>query len=138
VRPLCWLAAFSETPCDGPLVRAHLLTRQRLRLELPEGAVWLSGREKALSWRAVQRDGLLERPGAPRVLRRMSLRQLQEDERLWVPACGGSTGLEGHHGEWDGLRLTVPRVKVPPEMLAFVDELGLTAFLKRDARVRNG
>jgi hypothetical protein len=33
-RPRCFLARFSEEPCDGLLVRCHLLPRSLLRREL--------------------------------------------------------------------------------------------------------
>jgi hypothetical protein len=31
----CWLAQFTDTPCDGALVRAHLIKRQVLVKEIP-------------------------------------------------------------------------------------------------------
>jgi hypothetical protein len=34
-EPECWLARFADTPCEGRLVRAHLLPRQLLLRELP-------------------------------------------------------------------------------------------------------
>jgi hypothetical protein len=44
-RPrFCWLARFASTPCDGGLVRCHLLPRQLLRRELKS------------RWRAVAAD----------------------------------------------------------------------------------
>jgi hypothetical protein len=32
--PGCWLAQFSEHPCDGRLIRAHLIPKQRVKREL--------------------------------------------------------------------------------------------------------
>jgi len=34
----CWLAQFSDTPCDGQLVKVHLLPRQLLKREAPDRA----------------------------------------------------------------------------------------------------
>lgn len=34
-RPTCQLAQFSDVPCHGHLVRAHLIPRQVFRRELP-------------------------------------------------------------------------------------------------------
>jgi hypothetical protein len=30
----CWLARFGDGPCDGPMDRAHLVPRQRIRRQL--------------------------------------------------------------------------------------------------------
>lgn len=136
--PTCWLAGYSEKPCDGALVRCHLLSQQRLRLEYPAGAVWLEGRAQALSWAACQRDGLLHRPDGPALVRRVSLAELQADERGWVWGCGGAMGPDGHHGEFDGYKLKPPLSAVPPETIAFVDELRLLAFLELDRRYAEG
>src|SRR6516165_8667515 len=39
------------------------------------------------------------------------------DERVWVWACGGVTGIGGHHGAFDqARRLGVPRSAVPREL----------------------
>jgi hypothetical protein len=44
----CWLAQFSATPCDGPLVRCHLIPRQLLTREGHAGLIddrrtWVPG-----------------------------------------------------------------------------------------------
>src|SRR6202000_810769 len=100
--PTCWFAQFSATPCEGQLRRCHLLSQQRLRQEYPSGALWLSDREKALSRRSYARDGLAviheAQEDGPTIVRRMSLRELQEDSRLWRPGCGGIAGVSAHHG----------------------------------------
>lgn len=132
--PTCTLAAYSEKPCSGALVRCHLISQQRLRIEYPEGAVWLSVHPQAFSWASCVRDGLLHRPGGPEIVRRISLSELQADERGWVWGCGGAMGPDGHHGEFDGYRLKPPRSMIPPETIAFADELRLLAFLDLDRR----
>jgi hypothetical protein len=44
----CWLAQFSKTPCDGQLVRCHLIPRQILRREghadlIDDRRTWVPG-----------------------------------------------------------------------------------------------
>ncbi|HTZ63505.1 MAG TPA: hypothetical protein VMB51_05320 [Solirubrobacteraceae bacterium] len=44
-QPTCWLAAFSDQPCAGPLEHAHLIEQQTLKREglgryLGDAAVW--------------------------------------------------------------------------------------------------
>lgn len=131
---VCWFAQFTDVPCDGALVRCHLLTQQRLRTEYPEGAVWLEGRMQALSWFSYERDGLAHLPTAGPVIARMSLRELKDDRRTWVHGCGGAMGNGGHHAEFDGYKLKVPYSAIPPETIAFVDELRLLAMFERDRR----
>lgn len=132
--PACWFAQFTDTPCDGALVRCHVLTQQRLRQEYPEGAIWLEGREKAVSRQSWERDALGSAPNAPAIVRAMSLAELQRDDRLVEIGCGGAMGPDGHHGEFDGYKLKVPFARLRPETIAFVDELRLLAHLERDRR----
>lgn len=94
----CWLAQFSEVPCDGQLVRAHLIPKQRIKREATAAAVW--------------------------------------DERVWVPACGGPTGIGGHHGMLDGRQLSVPRSALPEGLEAFAAKHGLSWSLDRDFGLR--
>lgn len=130
----CWLARFTDTPCDGALVRCHVLAQQRLRQEYPEGAIWLEGREKAVSLKSWERDALGSAPNAPARVEMMTLEALQADSRLWVWGCGGPMGQGGHHGEFDGYKLKVPFEKLRPETITFVEELRLMAHLERDRR----
>lgn len=56
------------------------------------------------------------------------------DERAYVPACGGYTGLEGHHGQFDSTphdrtRLVVPREALPGPVEALCAEVGLGWWL---------
>lgn len=50
---------------------------------------------------------------------------------VWVPACGGLTGLSGHHGEFDGYRLTVPRSALSWELEEFARDNNLDWYLDR-------
>jgi hypothetical protein len=106
----CWLAQFSDARCDGYLVRAHLISKQRIRREVisPKG-VHLTGEQR---------------------------RAILFDPRVWVPACGGISGLGGHHGALDGRILSVPRSALPEGLEAFAAEYGLTWSLDRDFGLR--
>jgi hypothetical protein len=101
----CWLAQFSEVPCDGHLVRAHLISKQRIRREL---SMMTADDRYEIIW----------------------------DQRVWVPACGGISGLGGHHGALDGRILSVPRSALPEGLEAFAAEYGLTWSLDRDFGLR--
>lgn len=95
----CWLAQFSDLPCDGRLRKAHLIPRRLILRELPAevsaAAVW--------------------------------------DPRTWVWACGGISGLAGHHGALDQSRtLRIPRQALPAELEEFAAEHGLTYWLDRE------
>lgn len=98
----CWLAQFSNVACDGQLVRAHLIARQRLVREV---------------------TNRLPNEEAFKVI---------WDERVWVPACGGPTGIGGHHGQFDGCTLLVPRSGLPEGLEAFAAEHGLGWVLDRE------
>lgn len=55
------------------------------------------------------------------------------DPRVWVPLCGGATGLSGHHGQLDHSRtLKIPRDALPPAVEEFAAEHGLTWYLERE------
>lgn len=54
------------------------------------------------------------------------------DPRSWVPACGGITGITGHHGAFDTARtLRLPFEALPAGTVALAAELGLTWYLER-------
>jgi hypothetical protein len=127
----CWLARFSEVPCDGRLIRAHLVSKGRIKREFPHGAVY------SLSDRRWVRDAPPERRtvlSAPR----MSLDCILWDERVWVPACGGPTGCSGHHGAFDQKQLYVPRWALPAGVEDYAREYGLVWSLDRDYGLAEG
>lgn len=98
----CWFKEIpSAGPCDGGLVRCHLIDKQVLRKEFPHG---FEGHSYIV---------------------------LQADPRSWVWGCGGPTGLGGHHGLFDSLKLHIPRILVPLETEQMADELGLGWWLDR-------
>lgn len=115
-RPSCWVAANlpGNGPCDGHLIRAHLIPKQRIRRALESDA-----------WRRGQRLTATE-------LRKVKAATLY-DVRSWVWMCGGPTGVGGHHGMLDYARtLRIPRHVLPPELEEFAVEYGLEWSLERD------
>ena len=83
-------------PCEGQLIRAHLIPRQLLLRSVP-----------------------VEESGA-----------IVNDSRGWVWACGGPTGVGGHHGLFDhARRLRVARCRLPVATEEMAEELGLTWWL---------
>jgi hypothetical protein len=84
----CFLATFDPGPCDGRLVRAHLLPKRIIKREFKADFPHFLGSLEELMWH----------PDA------------------WRPACGGITGIGGHHGKFDVARtLKVPRWAIPEE-----------------------
>lgn len=53
------------------------------------------------------------------------------DRRLWVPACGGPTGIGGHHGAFDSRKLAVPPEKLPAGLRECLDEFELGWMIER-------
>lgn len=120
-RSPCFLKQFSDKPCDGRLVKVHLVPQQLLKKEFPHGVIFHDNR-----WR---RAHPIENPEWAH----RSLRQLQGDPRSYVMACGGPMGPTGHHGMLDGSRtLRIPRYRIPAGTEQFVAELGLRWFLDRE------
>jgi hypothetical protein len=102
--PECFFASLPDAgPCDGRLVRCHLIPRQKIRREA-----------RALSGESLARviDGLVR------------------DGRCWVWGCGGPMGQGGHHGQFkpDGPR-PIPRHRLPPGLEEFAEETGLEWWL---------
>lgn len=117
--PKCWLGEHGVyvptehrgpepmPPCDGHLVKAHLIPRRLLR-------GW---------WQ----------PNPPEEREWSTLQDLFADPRTWVPACGGPVGNGGHHGMLDHSRtLRVPFDALPAETIALAAELGLHGWLERE------
>lgn len=120
-RRQCYLRGFSDRPCDGRLVKAHLIPQNRIAQEFPHGVVIVDGRR--------ERAHPIENPEWERV----SLQALQADDRSWVWACGGPMGNAGHHGMLDASRtLRIPRDRLPAGLEEFAEELGLAWWLERE------
>lgn len=66
-------------------------------------------------------------------LRKIGRADLIHDPATWVWACGGATGIGGHHGMLDYARtLRVPRDRIPTDTEALAAQLGLTWWLDRE------
>lgn len=113
----CFLATLPGAgPCDGRLVRCHLIPRQILRRE-----VW------------AQREALRPPAEASGRVFPSRLRELCWDTRCWVYGCGGLTGMGGHHGQLDHSRtLRIPRVLLPAGLEEFAMDYGLSWWLDRE------
>jgi hypothetical protein len=56
-----------------------------------------------------------------------------DDDRSWVPGCGGPMGNAGHHGMLDTSRtLRIPRSVVPSYVEELAEECGLGWWLDRE------
>lgn len=128
MRPVCFFAGAGAGPCDGALIRAHLVPKQLLRREFPEGVAMFDG-----AWISVRELRRRVTPEGRANYRTRSLRELHDDERSWVPCCGGPQGNAGHHGMLDqSRRLRIPRAALPAAVEEFAAELGLGWWLDRE------
>jgi hypothetical protein len=110
-----------QGPCHGALIAAHLIPRQLLKREFPNGAVKDGDRWRPLT-RCEDRYDLKFR----------SLTALIHDPRSFVPCCGGPMGNAGHHGALDvSKRLRIARADLPAGVEEYAAELGLTWYLER-------
>jgi hypothetical protein len=118
--PECWFSMLPDAgPCDGRLVRCHLIPRQKL-----EKGPYVDqyGRRRPIA--ETEREALdIYVPGGPMVVVLSSVRR---DVRSWVWGCGGPMGPGGHHGQFkpDGPR-PIARHRLPPALEEFAAELGL-------------
>lgn len=113
--PSCWFADLPGAgPCEGALVKCHLLTRQELKK----------------LWRSYHHRAGQPEPRWP--FKHRSLQALRDDPRCWVYGCGGPCGPGGHHGQFkpDGPRV-IDRHRLPEGLEEFAAELGLTWWLER-------
>lgn len=124
MTPACFFKG--KGPCDGALIRAHLLPKQLTRREYPEGAALFDG-----EWISVRELCRRVSPEGRANYHTRSLREIHDDPRSWVPACGGPTGIGGHHGRLDGLKLRIARADLPPALEQFAAELKLEWWLTR-------
>lgn len=98
--PTCFFAHRGD--CDGRLVKAHLIPKQRIKRE---------------------KQSLLPKD---------DLQWLIWDERVWTYMCGGPTGLGGHHGAFDAKQIRIRRSHLPEGVEEFAAEYGLEWSLERD------
>ena len=120
----CFLAQFSDKPCDGLIRACHLISARRIKDHFPLGA-W---RWPEKPWVPVTRsDELLGFEDATEV---KTVDELVYDPRIGVSGCGGPMGNSGHHGALDVARtLKVPREALPEGVTEYAREFGLTWFV---------
>jgi hypothetical protein len=121
----CWLAEHgvhesgSMPPCDGALVKAHLIPKRLLK-----GV-----------WKKVHHDRYHTFTELPFDFVRTykSREKFIWDPAGWVWACGGIVGNAGHHGMLDSSRtLKVPRMELPPDTELFAANVGLAWYLDHE------
>jgi hypothetical protein len=121
---VCFLAAFSDRPCDGRLVKCHLIPRRTIAEAVQVG---LQARRRTFEISLAEYDAMIG--GA--------IVRANRDERSWVWGCGGPMGPTGHHGMLDASRtLRIPRHRLPAGLEEFAEELGLGWYLDREYGVR--
>lgn len=103
-------------PCEGRLVRAHLIPKQVIRREV-----------------VTLRSGSTYGRWPVDTAQRAELARILWDERVIVPCCGGITGCSGHHGALDTARtLRIARAELPEGVESFAAEYGLLWWLDRE------
>lgn len=117
-EPHCFFADWG--PCDGFLIRAHLIPQQLLRREFRHGLLLEDGK-----WRKADRyEDRYELPWR-------TADDLCNDQRTWVVCCGGPQGQAGHHGQLDGYKLKLVREDLPAAVEEFAEQYGLVWYLDR-------
>jgi hypothetical protein len=117
-HPDCFLAKFSTHPCDGQLVRCHLIPKQKLK------AIWHSVHSG--------------KPANPHLINVdlspwPKMQDLIWDRRTWVWGCGGPMGNAGHHGMLDHSRtIQVPFEALPVETFELARHLELVWWLETE------
>ena len=99
--PECFFAHLGG--CEGRLVKAHLIPKQRIKREVRVPS-WDVGKYQDVIW----------------------------DPRVWVPMCGGPTGIGGHHGAFDAKQIRLRRDELPEGLIEFAREYGLEWSIERD------
>jgi hypothetical protein len=121
--PECWFSMLPDAgPCEGRLVRCHLIPRQKLE----KGPHVRNGQRLPIA--ETDREAMdIYVDGGPMVVVLSSVRR---DTRSWVWGCGGPMGPGGHHGLFkpDGPR-PIERHRLPPGLEEFAEEIGLSWWL---------
>jgi hypothetical protein len=101
MSPSCWFEYLGG--CDGRLVKAHLIPKQRIKREVRVPVTVGYG-----------------------------INEVVWDERCWTWMCGGPTGIGGHHGAFDAKQIRIQPWDLPPSLLEYAQEYGLEWCLERD------
>jgi hypothetical protein len=113
----CWLSRFSDEPCDGQIVKCHLIPQQKLKR----------------IWNEVYHAKRLPTQMYPELSRWPSLKHLLDDPATWVPGCGGPMGNAGHHGQLDHSRtLRVPYARLPLQTIKLATDLMILPWLEQE------
>jgi hypothetical protein len=130
--PECFFAHLGG--CEGRLVKAHLIPKQRIRKEFPGGAVFASeGFDlQSFKWRPFDARVAYAVIGNPGDGGMRSLQDIVWDPRCWRWMCGGPTGLGGHHGAYDAKQIGLD--EWPPDLIEFLREYGIEWMAEAYAR----
>lgn len=91
---VCWFSRYSDVgPCNGRLIRAHLLGQQRIKREVGKHAVW-----DLISNLGIFHGHWLKNPKSVKFKRRAHRTQ----DRIQVTHTGGRGGGPGRPGTTDG------------------------------------
>lgn len=117
--PECWFSKLPGAgPCDGALVKCHLVTKQELKNR----------------WRSIHHGTALDHGRREAAVRDLpsTLLKLYADARTWVWGCGGPIGNGGHHAQFkpDGPRL-IDRHRLPEGVEEIARLLQLEWWLDR-------
>lgn len=136
VEPRCFFADWAVIPatgepmppCEGALVRGHLISKHRLLKAFRKGA-WKDGAHWSPAPPFEAKTDVETLEGWTK----LTLEEIQDDPRCWVPMCGGPTGIGGHHGMLDNANhdLSIPRLWLPWEVEEFAIEFRLERELDR-------
>lgn len=111
----CWVQAHvAGSACSGVLIRAHLIPAQRIRRN------------------TITLRSSIGRRWPVTVPEKAELDRIVWDRRVWVPMCGGVTGIGGHHGMVDARQLRIERAWIPAAVEEFAEEYGLGWSLEAD------
>lgn len=114
--PECFFARLGG--CEGRLVKAHLIPKQRIKRELRSARILAH-----VSRLSLERE----------------VDQAVWDPRVWTWMCGGlNYGAEGHHGAFDAKQIVIARDDLPEGVEEYAREYGLEWSLEADYGLPSG
>jgi hypothetical protein len=131
-----YVHAFSNDPTPMPKTRTSITYTYNSRCWLAIHGRWENGEMPSCNGELIKAHLIPQRVLLKELPAELSA-GLIWDERVWVWACGGPTGLGGHHGAFDvSKRLRVPRSEIPPALEKLAKKLKLTWYLDQAYRRR--